>query len=74
MRKIMNISVSEEMYSYILKSVREGCHSSVSEYVRSLVRRDRSERLDRSAGREETVTLRRVNEVLADLRKRDNKR
>lgn len=49
MRKIMNISVSEEMYSLILDRTRSGCHSTVSEYIRSLVRRDIFEHRGRRA-------------------------
>ena len=40
MRKTMNISVSDEMHRFILARVRAGGHSTVSEYIRSLVRRD----------------------------------
>lgn len=40
----MNISVSDEMHRIILHRVRTGGHSTVSEYIRSLVRRDRQEK------------------------------
>ena len=40
MRRIMNISVSEDMYSFIRKRGQSYCYSSVSEYIRSLVRQD----------------------------------
>ena len=43
MRKIVNISVSEDMFSVIQNRTRAGYHSSVSEYIRSLVRRDDQE-------------------------------
>lgn len=36
----MNISVSDEMHRFILARVRACGHSTVSEYIRSLVRRD----------------------------------
>ncbi|HJS50771.1 MAG TPA: hypothetical protein VJ781_02640 [Pyrinomonadaceae bacterium] len=58
----MNISVSEAMYRKIHESVRNGCHSSVSEYIRSLVRRDGPDTLqlrERSYRR-----LRKANEFL----------
>jgi Arc/MetJ-type ribon-helix-helix transcriptional regulator len=38
----MNISVSEEMHRWIREGMRAGFHSSVSEYIRTLVRRDRN--------------------------------
>ena len=40
MRKTITISVSDEMHRLIQKGTRSGCHSTVSEYIRSLVRRD----------------------------------
>jgi Arc/MetJ-type ribon-helix-helix transcriptional regulator len=40
MRRIMNISVPEDMYSFIRKRGESYCYSSVSEYIRALVRRD----------------------------------
>lgn len=40
MRKTMNISVSDEMHRFILARLRACGHSTVSEYIRSLVRRD----------------------------------
>lgn len=60
MRKIMNISVSEEMYSLILDRTRSGCHSTVSEYIRSLVRRDLFEH--RGRRRQKAATPRRAND------------
>lgn len=46
MRKTINISVPEEMYEYILGEA--GC-GSVSEYIRSLVRREQQRRSDYAA-------------------------
>lgn len=43
MRRTINISVPEEMYDYIVDPDRYG---SVSEYIRSLVERDRQQRAD----------------------------
>ena len=47
MRMTINISVPEEMHAYILKQCGYG--SSVSEYIRSLVRRERQRREDYAA-------------------------
>jgi Arc/MetJ-type ribon-helix-helix transcriptional regulator len=44
MRKTFNISVPEPMYEYILKNSQGWRYGSVSEYIRSLVRRDQDER------------------------------
>lgn len=63
MRKIMNISVSEEMYSLILDQANAGCHSTVSEYIRSLVRRDLFERRGRRATKPKPAAPRRANEI-----------
>jgi Arc/MetJ-type ribon-helix-helix transcriptional regulator len=62
MRKIMNISVSEEMYSLILDRAKAGCHSTVSEYIRSLVRRDLFEHRGRRATKPSRPRPRRANE------------
>ena len=43
MRKTINISVSEQMHAYILEQAGFG---SVSEYIRSLVRREQQRRAD----------------------------
>lgn len=43
MRKTINISVSEQMHSYILEQAGYG---TVSEYIRSLVRREQQRRAD----------------------------
>jgi Arc/MetJ-type ribon-helix-helix transcriptional regulator len=40
MRKTMNISISEDMLAFIHKRVAADLHGSVSDYIRSLVRRD----------------------------------
>ena len=44
----MNISVTDEMHRFILARTRAGRHSSVSEYIRSLVRGDGHGSLDLS--------------------------
>ncbi len=66
MRKTMNISLSEEMHSFILERVRAEYHSSASEYIRSLIRRERS-----NLGAEQSPAVlpppRTANEVLAGL-------
>ncbi|MEP6946086.1 MAG: hypothetical protein ABJA02_09230 [Acidobacteriota bacterium] len=41
MRRTITISVSDEMYKLIHDATRQGYHSTVSEYIRFLVRRDR---------------------------------
>ena len=43
MRKTINISVSEKMHTYILEQAGYG---TVSEYIRSLVRREQQRRED----------------------------
>lgn len=43
MRKIISISVSEEMHSLILRQCRARSYGSVSEYVRHLVHLDNRE-------------------------------
>ena len=43
MRKTINISVSEQMHEYILG---QAGHGTVSEYIRSLVRREQQRRAD----------------------------
>ena len=43
MRKVVPISMSEAMYDVVLERKHAGFHSSVSEYIRSLVRRDARE-------------------------------
>jgi Arc/MetJ-type ribon-helix-helix transcriptional regulator len=45
----MNISLSEELYSFVLQRVDAGCYGSASEYIRTLLRRDREGRVDRPA-------------------------
>ena len=40
MRKTMNISVSDDMLTLIHEGVENGSYGSVSEYIRTLVRRD----------------------------------
>jgi Arc/MetJ-type ribon-helix-helix transcriptional regulator len=40
LRRTITISVSDEMYSLIREGIRSCCYSTVSEYIRFLVRRD----------------------------------
>jgi Arc/MetJ-type ribon-helix-helix transcriptional regulator len=44
MRKTFNISVPEPMYEYVLKNSQGWRYGSVSEYIRSLIRKDQDER------------------------------
>lgn len=46
MRRTINISVSEEIHAYILEQCK---YSTVSEYIRSLVRREQQYRADYAA-------------------------
>jgi Arc/MetJ-type ribon-helix-helix transcriptional regulator len=59
------------MHSAILERVRAGYHSSVSEYIRSLVRRDRFAP-DQGSGEKRTYPrLRRANECITEITKPD---
>ena len=63
MRRTINISVSEEMYSVILDRTRDGYYDSVSEYIRSLVRENQ-----KTSSRGQAVgTLKRANDYLLTL-------
>ncbi|HTK38872.1 MAG TPA: type II toxin-antitoxin system ParD family antitoxin [Pyrinomonadaceae bacterium] len=66
MRKTMNISVSEKMHSFILDRTSAGCYGSASEYIRSLVRRDRTEQQDRLSGHKNYAAPRKANDCIAD--------
>jgi|CXWL01.1.fsa_nt_gi Arc/MetJ-type ribon-helix-helix transcriptional regulator len=57
MRRTVSISVSEELYSYMLA---QSDYGSVSEYIRGLVNRDRQRRADYAA--RPVPGLRRANE------------
>ena len=59
MRKTINISVSEEMHAYILEQAGYG---TVSEYIRSLVRREQQLRADYA--KRPMQTPMRVNETM----------
>lgn len=65
----MTISVSEEMYDLIYEGTRSRFYSSVSEYIRFLVRRD--QRPDAVAVRKEKfdTTLRTANECIETARR-----
>ncbi|MBX7053384.1 MAG: hypothetical protein K1X36_00380 [Pyrinomonadaceae bacterium] len=58
MRRTINISVSEEMFNYIQQEARYG---SVSEYLRSLIHRERQRREDYAA--RPHAPLRRANDA-----------
>ncbi len=60
----MNISVTEDMYRQIREGVRAGFHSSVSEYIRALVRRDRNAAVERE--QPQPYSLRPANDYLRD--------
>lgn len=47
MRKTITISVSEDMYELVYEGARKGFHSSVSDYIRTLVRGDIWAQLDK---------------------------
>ena len=59
MRKTINISVSEEMHAYILEQAGYG---TVSEYIRSLVRREQQLRADYA--QRPTLPLTRANDTM----------
>ena len=58
MRRTINISVSEEMYSVILDRTRDGYYDSVSEYIRALIRKDKFASLEQEMG----STVRPIND------------
>ena len=58
MRKTITISVSEQMHAYLIKQAGFG---TVSEYIRSLVRREQHQRADYAA--RPTRPLARANDV-----------
>ena len=62
----MNISLSEEMHSFVLERVRAGCHSSASEYIRSLIRRDRSSIRERDLETPTPRPIRRANDLFTN--------
>jgi Arc/MetJ-type ribon-helix-helix transcriptional regulator len=65
MRKTINISVSDEMYEFILRQVREHFHYSISDYLRSLIRHDefRREVGPTSKKRPEPISLKEFMEM-----------
>lgn len=70
MRKMMNISVPEDMYEFILESTRQKRFGSVSEYIRSLVRQDRLEQIAQTEVPQENWEIRPINECLAGFKGR----
>ncbi|MFZ1702595.1 MAG: hypothetical protein WBO10_03155 [Pyrinomonadaceae bacterium] len=69
MRRTVNISMSEDMYSFIRVRIRDRFHSSVSEYIRALIRADKGN--DRAVEPTPHRKLRRANDAfdsLLDLR------
>ncbi|MDD2548380.1 MAG: ribbon-helix-helix domain-containing protein [Candidatus Pacebacteria bacterium] len=45
MRKILNISLSKDLAEIVKKEVEQGGYSSVSEYIRFLIRKEKGEDL-----------------------------
>jgi Arc/MetJ-type ribon-helix-helix transcriptional regulator len=65
MRKSMTISVTEDLRKFILDQTRAQHYNSVSDYIRSLIRKERI-RCDRAPVRaEEPLILMTMNESLA---------
>jgi Arc/MetJ-type ribon-helix-helix transcriptional regulator len=64
MRKTMNISVSEKMYSFIKERGQTFQYLSVSEYIRHLVREDELRR--REEAERPGPNPRRANDYLTD--------
>lgn len=46
MRKTMNISLTDDLHRYVLERVEAGSYGSASEYIRTLLRRDKGERVE----------------------------
>ena len=66
MRKTVNISLSEDMLKFIQKQTAEGRFSSVSEYLRSLVRRDQKGLSYRASVSERPVQIRKANDYMEE--------
>ena len=62
MRKTINISVSDDMFSFIREKGRSEFYDSASDYIRALVRRDRF-RAYKARSRQRA---RRMNDVFED--------
>ena len=68
MRRTITISVSDEMHSLITEGMRAHFYSSVSEYIRFLVRRDqRPEAVEEKEF--PNVPPRTANQVIEDVRR-----
>jgi Arc/MetJ-type ribon-helix-helix transcriptional regulator len=67
----MNISVSETMHAFITRRTREHFHSSVSEYIRSLVRQDQI-KVWNEAPKEHFRLPRLANDCLPDATDQDD--
>jgi Arc/MetJ-type ribon-helix-helix transcriptional regulator len=68
MRTTVNISFPDDLYLFIRDRVDAGAYASVSEYMRALVREDRSRGSDPKPKRRKTPAVRRANEVMAEYR------
>jgi Arc/MetJ-type ribon-helix-helix transcriptional regulator len=66
MRTTVNISFPDDLYLFIRDRVDAGAYASVSEYMRALVREDRSRSSDSKPRRTKTRPVRRANEVMAE--------
>ncbi|MGD9562801.1 MAG: type II toxin-antitoxin system ParD family antitoxin [Pyrinomonadaceae bacterium] len=69
----MNISLTEEMHSFIIERVHAGCHSSASEYIRSLVRRDRMDHNERVSKIATLPPPRRANDYMVEINEGDSR-
>jgi putative addiction module CopG family antidote len=69
MRKTMNISLSDELHEFVTERVAVGSYGSASEYVRTLVRRDRAEHLQGRNAVRPATDVRRANYYLNDAGK-----
>ncbi|MBX7054181.1 MAG: hypothetical protein K1X36_04420 [Pyrinomonadaceae bacterium] len=70
MRKTITISVSEEMYSLIQQGTRTHFCSSVSEYIRYLVRRDQRHDLVKEEVQPVRRPLRTANQAMENALRR----
>ena len=65
MRRTITISVSDDMHMLIHKGMRTRYHSTVSEYIRFLVRRDQAP--DAVTRHDPPIVLRTANQVMEDV-------
>jgi len=64
MRKTMNISMQDDLHSYIIERARASYFGSVSEYIRWLVRCDQSGRIQTEAKEIARKRARTANETM----------